>query len=255
MGSGTTWALLLAVFFAAVVEFVEALTIVLAMGITRGWRSALAGTAAAVVALAAFTAAAGYAITRWLPESALQLTIGTLLLIFGLQWLRKGILRAAGLKALHDEEAAFARETAAALAAGGATAAARDWYGFTVAFKGVLLEGLEVAFIVVTFGASQRSLGLAVGAAVLAVVVVVGLGFAVRRPLARVPENALKLAVGLLLTSFGTFWAGEGAGLSWPGGDAAIVVLVAVYASVVLALTAWLRGGLAISSGTGGSVA
>jgi len=246
--------LFVGVFLACLVEAVEALTIVLAVGHTRGWRPAWEGVAAGVAVLAVVVGALGPALTV-IPISALRLVVGGLLLIFGLQWLRKGILRAAGLKALHDEEAAFARETVAALAAGEATATARDWYGFTVAFKGVLLEGLEVAFIVVTFGASQGSLGLAVGASVLAVVVVVCLGFAVRRPLARVPENTLKLAVGLLLTSFGTFWAGEGAGLSWPGGDAAIVVLVAVYASVVLALTAWLRGGLTVSSGTGGSVA
>src|SRR5664279_2528601 len=171
--------LVVAVFLASSVEMVEALTIVLAVGVTRGWRSALEGVVTALVTLAALVVLLGPALVHFIPISALRLVVGGLLLIFGLQWLRKGILRAAGLKALHDEEAAFARETAAALAAGEATATARDWYGFTVAFKGVLLEGLEVAFIVVTFGASQGALpSAALGAglaavAVLAVAVVI----------------------------------------------------------------------------------
>ncbi len=163
MGSSATWALLLAVFLAAIVEFVEALTIVLAMGITRGWRSALAGTAAAVVALAAFTAAAGYAITTWLPESALQLTVGTLLLIFGLQWLRKAILRSSGLKAMHDEAQIFDKQRQAAQAARPESRFGLDWFGAVVSFKGVFLEGVEIVFIVITFGLNAHKVPAAIG--------------------------------------------------------------------------------------------
>ncbi len=240
MGSGTTWALLLAVFFAAVVEFVEALTIVLAMGITRGWRSALAGTAAAVVALAAFTAAAGYAITRWLPESALQLTIGTLLLIFGLQWLRKGILRSSGLKAMHDEAEIFDKEAKAAAAARSESRFGLDWFGFVVSFKGVFLEGVEIVFIVITFGLNAHHMSAAIAAAAVAGLVVITAGALARRPLTEIPENTLKFGVGLLLSTFGTFWAGEGLGLfaksgqsfAWPGKDLALLVILAIWAVV-----------------------
>jgi uncharacterized membrane protein len=232
--------LLLGVFLACLVEAVEALTIVWAVGSTRGWRAAWEGVVAGLGVLAVTVAVLGPAVTR-IPIASLRLVIGGLLLVFGLQWLRKAILRASGFKALHDEEAAFAEQTAAARSAAGAVESTRDWYGFTIAFKGVVLEGLEVAFIVVTFGASQGRLGLAAGAAAAAVVVVVGVGFAVRRPLARVPENTLKFAVGLLLTAFGTFWAGEGAGLDWPGGDVAIILLLATYAVVSAGLAAWLR--------------
>ena len=161
----------------------------------------------------------------------------------------------AGSKALHDEEAAFAKQIAAARSAGRVSDPTRDWYGFTVAFKGVLLEGLEVAFIVVTFGASQGSLGLAIGAALAAVIVVVGVGFVVRHPLARVPENTLKFGVGLLLTSFGTFWAGEGAGVDWPGGDAAIVLLLAFYGLFPAGLVLWLRREREVRMGAQGTQA
>jgi len=228
------------VFLACLVEAVEALTIVLAVGVARGWRSAWEGVAAGVAVLAATVAVLGPALTR-IPIDLLRLLVGALLLVFGLQWLRKAILRASGFKALHDEDALFAAETAQARAAARAENPARDWYTFTVAFKGVVLEGLEVAFIVVTFGASQGNLVLAVTAAGAAVGAVVVAGFAVRQPLSRVPENTLKFAVGLLLTSFGTFWAGEGAGLSWPGADVAIVGLLATYAVVAVACVSWLR--------------
>jgi Ca2+/H+ antiporter, TMEM165/GDT1 family len=240
MGSGTTWALLLAVFFAAVVEFVEALTIVLAMGITRGWRSALAGTAAAVVALAAFTAAAGYAITRWLPESALQLTIGTLLLIFGLQWLRKGILRSSGRKSMHDEAQIFDKQQQAAAAAQAESRFGLDWFGFVVSFKGVFLEGVEIVFIVITFGLNAHRVPEAAAAAAVAGLVVISAGALARRPLTEVPENTLKFGVGLLLSTFGTFWAAEGLGLfaksgqsfAWPGKDWALLVVLAIWVAV-----------------------
>ncbi|HEV3053164.1 MAG TPA: hypothetical protein VGX45_00805 [Solirubrobacteraceae bacterium] len=239
--TGTQLGLALSVFLACTVEAVEALTIVLAVGVTRSWRSALYGVGAAVVALAAIVGALGPALTS-LPINTLRVVIGGLLLVFGLQWLRKAVLRAAGLKALHDEEAAFVSETAAAREAGGVPPADRiDGYSFAIAFKGVLLEGLEVAFIVLTFGANQHDVGLAAAAAGVAVAVVVLAGFAARAPLARVPENAMKFAVGVMLTSFGTFWGAEGAGAHWPGGDAALLVIVPVLLALGLGLAWWLR--------------
>ena len=237
--SGQDVALAVSVFLACAVEAVEALTIVLAVGVTRSWRSALFGVGAATVALAAIVAALGPALTA-LPINALRVVVGGLLLIFGLQWLRKAVLRAAGLKALHDEDKAFAAETDAARAAA-RTGAGFDGYSFTIAFKGVLLEGLEVAFIVLTFGASQHNVALAAVAAAVAVVVVVLAGVVVRAPLSRVPENTLKFFVGVMLTAFGIFWGAEGAGASWPGGDAALLVLVPGVAVVALAMVRWLR--------------
>ena len=238
--SGTDLGLALSVFVACAVEAVEALTIVLAVGTTRSWSSALYGTGAAVVALAALVAALGPALTA-LPLNTLRLVIGALLLMFGLQWLRKAVLRAAGLKALHDEEAAFEAETAAARAAGAVRSGGLDTYAFVISFKGVLLEGLEVAVIVLTFGANQHRIGLAAAAAGLAVTLVVLAGVAARAPLARVPENTLKFAVGVMLTSFGTFWGAEGAGAHWPGGDAALLAIVPGLALAALAMVAWLR--------------
>src|SRR4051812_18127341 len=173
-------------------------------------------------------AGAGAALTV-IPIRGLRVVVGGLLLVFGLQWLRKAILRASGFKALHDEDAIYRREAEHASAAGATTRASMDWYSFTVAFKGVLLEGLEVAFIVVTFGSNQGNVPLAAAGAVAAVLVVAIVGLRVRAPLGRVPENTMKYAVGLLLTTFGTFWAAEGAGVSWPGGDLALLVLLAFY--------------------------
>jgi uncharacterized membrane protein len=215
------------------VEGVEALTIVLAMGVTRGWRSALAGTLAASLVLAVIVAALGPALTV-IPIEVLRLVVGALLLVFGLQWLRKAILRASGWRALRDEDSVFEREAAAARAAGSEERAGLDWYGFTVSFKGVLLEGLEVAFIVLTFGSTQGSIPLAVVGAVAAVVLVVITGIIVRGPLSRVPENTLAFAVGVMLTTFGTFWGAEGAGVDWPGDDASLPVVLAFV--VVLSL-------------------
>jgi uncharacterized membrane protein len=232
----STWLLLISVFLACLVEGVEALTIVMAAGTTRDWRSALSGVGAGIVALAVIVAALGPAITQ-IPIHALQLVIGGLLLIFGLQWLRKAILRASGLKALHDEDAIYARQVAAARdAATSRRFAIPDWYAFTLSFKGVLLEGLEVAFIVVTFGANAHRIGLATVGAVAAIIVVVIGGVIVRAPLARVPENTMKFAVGVMLTSFGMFWGAEGAGATWPGEDAAILALIA--GTVVISLLA-----------------
>jgi uncharacterized membrane protein len=213
--------LVLSAFLASAVEMVEALTIVLAVGVTRDWRSSLTGVGAATLALAAIVAALGPALTV-VPIEELRLVVGALLLVFGLQWLRKAILRASGYKALHDEDEAFAHETAEARAARVERRAGLDWYAFTIAFKGVLLEGLEVAFIVLTFGSAQGSIPLAALGAAVAVVLVATVGAVARHPLARVPENTLKFAVGTMLTTFGIFWAAEGTGVHWPGGDASL---------------------------------
>src|SRR5579871_5511493 len=196
--------------------------------------------AVALVVLAAVTAAIGPAIS-YLPLTALRLVVGALLAIFGLQWLRKAVLRATGYKALHDEASAYLREvTAAKEAAVERRRGVSDWYSFTLSFKGVLLEGLEVVFIVITFGDNQRDLGAAVIGAAIAVAVVAATGVAARAPLARVPENAMKFAVGIMLTSFGTFWGAEGAGVKWPGSDAALLVIVPVVALVSLGYAVWL---------------
>jgi uncharacterized membrane protein len=214
-----------AAFLASAVEMVEALTIVLAVGTTREWRSTLTGVGAALAALAAIVGALGPALTV-VPIDWLRVVVGSLLLVFGLQWLRKAILRASGYKALHDEAEIFRRETEEARRAGRDERAGLDWYAFTLSFKGVLLEGLEVAFIVITFGSSAGRVWLAALAAGAALVIVVGAGLAVRAPLARVPENHLKFAVGLLLTTFGIFWGTEGVGAEWPGGDAALLAIL-----------------------------
>ena len=233
--------LILTVFVACAVEAVEALTIVLATGITREWRSTLQGMAAALVTLAVITAAVGPAVSS-LPLSGLRLVVGALLAVFGLQWLRKAVLRATGYKALHDEASAYLKEVAAAEAA---TKEARrgvsDWYSFTLAFKGVLLEGLEVVFIVITFGTNQQNVGAAVIGAAAAIMAVTITGIAVRAPLTKVPENWMKFAVGVMLTSFGTFWGAEGAGVAWPGNDAALLAGVPVVALVAGACIVWLR--------------
>ena len=237
----TALPLILTVFVACAVEAIEALTIVLAAGLTREWRSTFQGMAVALAVLAVIVAVLGPTITL-LPLTALRLVVGALLAIFGLQWLRKAILRATGYKSLHDEANAYLREVAAAKAASTSSRGrVHDWYAFTLSFKGVLLEGLEVVFIVITFGANQGNVGAAVIGAAAAVVVVAVTGVLVRAPLARVPENALKFAVGIMLTSFGIFWGGEGAGVSWPGHDAALLVLVPVVALVALCYTLLLR--------------
>jgi uncharacterized membrane protein len=227
-------------FLASAVEMVEALTIVLAVGLTRDWRSALTGAGIAAVVLAGIVAALGPALTL-IPIDDLRLVVGALLLVFGLQWLRKAILRAAGYRALHDEEEAFAREAAEARAAAGERRAGLDWYAFTIAFKGVLLEGLEVAFIVLTFGSTQGSIPLAALGAGVAVVLVVAVGAVARAPLARVPENSLKFAVGVMLTTFGTFWGAEGAGAHWPGDDASLPGVLVFIALLSFGLVALLR--------------
>jgi uncharacterized membrane protein len=237
MGTGFLFA---SAFLASAVEMVEALTIVLASGLSRGWRSSLAGLGAATVALAVIVGALGPALTL-VPLSALRLGVGALLLTFGLQWLRKAILRASGFKALHDEDAIFARELADAQSAPREERAGVDWYGFTLSFKGVLLEGLEVAFIVITFGSAQGSIWVAAAAAGAALVLVAGVGVLVRAPLARVPENTMKFAVGVMLTTFGIFWAAEGAGAHWPGADASLPAVLGFVVAVSFASVALLR--------------
>jgi uncharacterized membrane protein len=240
MGSG---ALFIAVFLACAVEAVEATTIVLAAGTARDWRSATTGMFAALALLALLVAALGPAVSA-LPLRELRLVVGALLLIFGLQWLRKAILRASGYKALHDEDAIYRKQVAAAAAAPHRRiGSVPDWYGFTLSFKGVLIEGLEVVFIALTFGSNAGDIPLAAIAAGCAVVVVAAAGAAVRAPLARVPENTLKFIVGIMLTAFGTFWGAEGAGAHWPGSDAALLVLVPAIALFALGLAAVMRRG------------
>ena len=237
--SGAEVGLALSVLAACAVEAVEALTIVLAVGATRSWRSALSGAGAALVVLAVITAALGPAVTA-LPIGVLRVVVGGLLLVFGLQWLRKAILRASGLKALHDEWATFQSEEEAAREAGG-VGDGLDPYSFTVAFKGVLLEGLEVVFIVLTFGANQHNVPLAAAAAAVAVLGVAAAGVLAHAPLSRVPENTLKFGVGVMLTSFGIFWGAEGAGAHWPGGEAALLVIVPATLACALGMVSVLR--------------
>jgi uncharacterized membrane protein len=233
--------LVLTTMLASGVEFVEALTVVLATGLTRGWRSALLGAAAAVLVLTVAVAVLGVSLARYIHIDALRLVVGVLLTIFGLQWLRKAVLRSAGLKALHDEAAIFAEEVAELSAAGPVAAASVDWFAFTVAFKATLLEGLEVVFIVISFGASAGRLGLAMLGAGVAAFLVLLAGLLLHRPLSRVPENSMKFCVGLLLFTFGTFWAGEGVGIEWRLGDAMILVLLGLYAVAAWGLVQALR--------------
>ena len=221
-------------------EAVEALTVVLAVGVTRGWRSPLIGAGGALLALAVVIAVFGPALTL-IPIDALRLVIGTLLLIFGLQWLRKAILRASGYKATRDEDAIYRAQLAEARAEGTTTRAGTDWYAFTLAFKAVFLEGLEVAFIVLTFGSAQNNIPLAALGAGLAVALVGLVGALVHQPLSRVPENTMKFAVGLMLTTFGIFWSVEGAGIEWPGADIAILGILAFLSLVSLGMVIILR--------------
>ncbi len=230
--------LVLAVVLATAVEMVEALTIVLAVGVTRGWRATVAGVGAALVVLAVVVAVVGPAISH-LSLAPLRLIVGALLLIYGTQWTRKAILRSSGYKEMHDEDAIYASTRGAANEA--PRRASFDGYSFTIAFKGVLLEGLEVVFIVLTFGATQHRLALSALAASITVVAVAMVGVLVHRPLTRVPENALKFTVGILLTSFGVFWSAEGAGVHWPGGESAILVLIALMAGTSVLLAGALR--------------
>lgn len=231
-------------FLASLVEFVEALTIVLAVGATRGWRTALSGAAAGVAFLAAALAAFGPALGR-IPIESLQLFVGILLLFFGMRWLRKAILRSAGAIALRDETAAFAATTSRLGAV--ARPAAFDWSAFATAWNAVVLEGLEVVFIVIAVGGAAGALGAATVGAALAGATVIAAGLVLRAPLARVPENALKFAVGIMLSAFGTYWTAEGLHAPWPGGDAALFALAIGFLLASLAGVALARRRLARS--------
>jgi uncharacterized membrane protein len=225
-------------FFASIVEFVEALTIVLAVGVTRGWRSAWLGTLAGVALLTLLVVMLGPAL-RLVPLHALQSAVGILLLLFGMRWLRKAVLRYGGAIAFHDESAIYATHTQR-LAGDAVPGSSADRTGILIAFNAVVLEGLEVVFIVIAVGASSGGLVPAALGAAAAGALVAGAGVSLRRPLSQVPENGLKFAVGIMLSAFGTFWTGEGLGIEWPSGDFALLALVAGYA--VVALTAILVG-------------
>ena len=214
-----------AAFLGSAVESVEALTIVLAVGLTRGWRAPLLGTLSALGLLALLVAIFGQLIVTRVPELTLKLIIGTLIVLFGLRWLHKAVLRSAGVVAMHDEDRAYA-ETVESLRGDHEKT---DWIGFTLALKGVFLEGLEVVFIVIAVGGTSGGMGVAVVGGLVAMVVVAGAGVIIRRPLAQVPENTLKYAVGIILTSVGTFWAAEGMGVSWPLDFVSILGLAVLY--------------------------
>jgi uncharacterized membrane protein len=229
-------------FIASAVEFVEATTIVLAVGITRGWRAPLAGTALAVLTLAVIVAALGVALVTVVPEHLLLGIVGTLLLLFGLRWLRKAILRFAGIVAVHDEEEIYRREVAE-LRAQGLGRTKFDWVGLVVAYKATLLEGIEVAFIVIAFGAKGvAAMNAAIAGAVAAGVIVVAIAAVLRSPLTAVPENWMKFGVGAMLSSFGVFWFGEGIGTKWPGDALSIPIILGAFL-----ISSWLSVRLLVS--------
>ncbi len=243
------WSSALSAFLASIVEFVEALTIVLVVGVTINWKSALWAAVAAVGTLAVLVGVFGTALVAFVPIVALRLIVGVILIMFGLKWLKKAIMRYSGLKALHDEEAIYEEEMRAMRARGESLPNKIDGFGFATAYKSVLLEGLEVAFIVITFGSSAATndadkttslLAATIGALIAGVLVIVA-GVLVRGPLTKVPENTLKFSVGIMLTSFGTFWGGEGLGIEWPGADLMLIALVAIYLLASAALVYWLK--------------
>lgn len=215
-----------AAFLGSAVESIEALTIVLAVGLTRGWRSPLYGTVVALIALAVLVVVFGQLIVARVPELTLKLIIGTLIVLFGMRWLHKAVLRSAGVVAMHDENKSYAQTVSEIENQG---AARHDWIGFTIALKGVFLEGLEVVFIVVAVGGTSGGLPIAVAGGLLAMAVVAAIGMVVRKPLARVPENTLKYAVGIILTSLGTFWVAEGMGATWPLDFVSAFGIAAIY--------------------------
>jgi Ca2+/H+ antiporter, TMEM165/GDT1 family len=227
-------------FLASLVEVVEAFTIVLAVGTLRGWRPAASGTIAAIGALGALVALLGPLLGR-VPLDLLQLVIGVLLLFFGMGWLRKAILRAAGIIPLHDEDAIFVTEAARLSGEAGAKRATLDWIAALTAFKAVLLEGLEVVFIVIAVGAGQGLLWPASLSALAACFVVLAVGLAVHKPLAKVPENTLKFAIGVMLSAFGVFWTGEGLGIPWPGQDLVLPVFAGLFLGAGLGTVSVLR--------------
>jgi uncharacterized membrane protein len=223
------------------VETVEAMTIVLAAGITRGWRSTIEGAATALGLLAAIVVILGPTLVNYVPISVLRLVVGCLLLVLGLQWLCKALLRASSYKAIHDEALHYKEEVQILSSTEKLNDKKRDSIAFALSFKGVLLEGIEVIIIVISFGVQSGQTQLCAIAAIATVVVVALIGFAVAKPLTKVPENYLKLAVGLVLITFGTFWMGEGAGIKWPGADAYLLVLLAVFSLAAMILVSYLR--------------
>lgn len=249
------WAVSVAAFLASTVEFVEAFTIVLVIGVTVNWKSSLAGMGLAVVALAVIVATLGTALVRYVPIEVLRLVVGVLLVLFGLKWLKKAILRYAGLKATHDEEAIYEEQLAEMRARGETRSERLDPFGVVTSFKSVLLEGLEVAFIVITFGiqagehAQVSGIAVTTVGAAAALIVVVALGLLIRAPLQRVPENTLKFVVGVMLATFGTFWGGEGLGISWWGEDLFLFALVAFYLLLSGILILWLRPAAVVRKG------
>lgn len=246
------WAIVTAAFLASAVEFVEAFTIVLVVGVTINWRSSLVGAFAAAATLAVIVGTLGVALVQYVPINILRLVVGVILILFGLKWLKKAILRYSGLRALHDEEAIFEETMAELRAKGEGVSSQIQPFGVALSYKAVLLEGLEVAFIVITFGsnaatsACTMNCGIggigsaAIGAAVAGILVIL-LGAIVRAPLKQVPENTLKFIVGIMLTTFGTFWTGEGFGVEWPLSDAFILVLAALYLIASFLLVMWLK--------------
>lgn len=239
--STSTLILLVSVAIASAVEAVEALTIILASGITHGWRSTFEGAAVAILVLGAIVGILGPALVNYVPINVLRIVVGLLLLIFGLQWLRKAILRATGFKGLHDETAIYQREVNELSQAPGALKGRRDPVAFTISFKGVFLEGMEVVIIVISFGVPAHLLGYSAAAAGAAILVIAAIGAMTAKPLSRMPENYMKLGVGMILTTFGAFWMGEGAGIEWPTGDLFILVLVGVFAIASFGLIAYLK--------------
>src|ERR1700730_7066173 len=228
------WAIASAAFLASAVEFVEAFTIVLVVGVTINWRSSLVGALAAVATLALIVGTLGVAIVQWVPIDALRLFVGVILVLFGLKWMKKAILRYSGLKAIHDEEAIFEEKMAEIRARGETVAPRIHPFGVALSYKAVLLEGLEVAFIVITFGSSIKTatgngIGSAAIGAAIAGILVITAGVLVKAPLTKVPENTLKFVVGVMLTSFGTFWAAEGFNYNWPLADAFIPIIAAIF--------------------------
>ncbi len=243
------WSSVISAFLASTVEFVEALTIVLVVGVTINWKSSLAGAAAAALTLAALIGVFGTALVTLVPLDVLRFIVGFILVMFGMKWLKKAILRYSGRKALHDEEAIYEEEMRAMKARGEVLPNKIDGFGFATSYKSVLLEGLEVAFIVITFGASAARtnqeklnslLAATLGAALAGVMVIIA-GVLIRGPLTRVPENTLKFVVGIMLAAFGTFWAGEGLGIDWPLQDVFIIALALIYLAASFGLVQWLK--------------
>ena len=247
------WSAVLSAFLASTVEFVEALTIVLAVGVTINWRSSLEGAAAAFLLLAGLVAFFGSALIQFIPLEWLRVVVGIVLLLFGLQWLKKAVLRYSGNKELHDEAAIYAKKQAEMKRNGKKSHSSFDFFGFLTSFKSVLLEGTEVVFIVVTFGinaADNRWQGIESAAlgAFLAFCLISFMGLVARKPLTKIPENTLKFSVAILLISFGTFWSGEGLGIEWPGEDQFLVALAAFYLLVSWWIIRWLQSSPPLAS-------